>query len=71
MNRETTIKLRPTFWETILIVAAGIPPALYGARWSSLLTAISAAIGFGVWRCVRILGHLLQLKQAERVADRR
>ena len=65
MNRERSITLRPTFWESMVAVASGIVPALYGAPWASLLTVVAAAIGFGVWRCVRILGHLLELRQAE------
>lgn len=66
---QPTIRLGLAWWEALLVVIAFAVPALSGAPSLSLLTGIAAGVAFGVWRCVRILGQLLDLRQAEFFAD--
>lgn len=65
------IRLNLKLWEALLVVAAGIVGSVGGDTnrgddaGIGLLCLVAAAAGFGVWRCVQLLGQLVQLKQAE------
>lgn len=65
MTSSPTVHVTLRWWEALLVLIAYAIPAVLHAPGLSLLTAIGASIGFAAWRCVRILGHLLELKQAE------
>jgi catechol 2,3-dioxygenase-like lactoylglutathione lyase family enzyme len=63
------IRLNMAWWEGLLVVAAYIVPTLVGGKAIALLTAITAGIGFGVWRCVQLIARLLEIRHAEFLAE--
>jgi hypothetical protein len=65
--KETDIRLTLKWWEALLVLVAAIAGSLgrTGNDGIGLLYGLAASIAFAAWRCVRILGHLLELKQAE------
>lgn len=65
LSPQPHIRLGLAWWEALLVIVAFVVPAYYGGRAVALLTSLAAGIAFGVWRCVRILGQLLEMRQAE------
>jgi hypothetical protein len=49
----------------VLLAGVGGSLGSRGNGGSGLLCALPASIAFAAWRCVRILGQLLDLKQSE------
>jgi hypothetical protein len=66
---QSPIRLNMSWWEGLLVVAAYIVPTLLGGKAIALLTAIAAGMGFGVWRCVQLLGRLLEIRHTEFLAN--
>lgn len=54
--------------DAVLVVVAFLAGGLQGTLASALITALCASVAIGVWRAVRILGHLLEQAQEDAVA---
>jgi hypothetical protein len=57
-----------TLIDAVVIILAGIIGAWRGGWVAALLVGGVVSIAIGVWRCVTLLGHLLERSQAN-VAD--
>jgi hypothetical protein len=64
-GRSDTVKMTVTWYDTVLIVIAGLYPGLHGAYWACLLSGAAMAAAIGIWRAVRFLGHLLMQAQSD------
>lgn len=71
MPSSPEIRINLKWWEALLIIAAGIAGSAGSGNDGGigLTCALVAGVAFGVWRCVRILGQLLELRQAEFFTD--
>jgi uncharacterized membrane protein len=57
---------------TLLVVLAGLYPALHREFWAVPLTMAAVGIAYGVWKCVRLLAMIfnnLHWRDVESPAD--
>jgi hypothetical protein len=62
---RTTVTAGTTWVDGILIVLAIFAGAWHGTVGTAVLTGCAAGTAIGVWRCVTLLGHLLERAQAD------